>query len=93
MLTVCELGHDATPESASLQVNDTVTPVLFQPKAFGDGTKVVWTFGDVLSMFKVAAVVAGLLAKSVVVPVTCWPAPSVEVTTDVGQVEMPEVAS
>ena len=40
----------ATPESASVQSNVTVTTVLFQPAAFGSGDATAMTMGGVLSM-------------------------------------------
>src|SRR4051812_10807279 len=64
-------GHDATPESPSVQTKWAVTGWLLQPLAFRDGMRVTVTTGGVMSRPNEALVTdARLPARSVVVPLT-----------------------
>src|SRR5436309_11325994 len=60
----------ATPDSASVAVNETVTGPLFHPLLFAAGDALAATIGGVLSRLTVALPVATLPALSVAVPVT-----------------------
>src|SRR5690349_18564502 len=65
------------PESASLQVNLTVTSPLYQPAAFGLVVAAALIVGVVVSMLMPLCVLLALLpALSVQMPVALWFAPS-----------------
>jgi len=85
----------ASPESASLPLNVTVTSVLFQPLAFAPGLALALAVGAVLSMLMPEAVAGSLTlpALSVQVPEADWPAPSAARTAGAVQLAIPESAS
>src|SRR5215472_1381542 len=64
------VGQKSTPLSASEQLKLTVTLVLFQPAALGEGDTMAAIAGAVSSMFKVAFALAVFPALSLAVPVT-----------------------
>jgi len=64
-------GQLAVPDSASAQVNVTVTSCLYQPASFLASDAVAEMVGGVLSMLTTAVLLAELLALSVAVPTTC----------------------
>jgi hypothetical protein len=64
----------------------TVTLELFQPAAFGPGAELDTIVGGFVPMFSVTLAVAEFPATSVAVPGTVWPAPSVLIVCDGGQV-------
>ena len=73
VLTVCGPVQLATPESASEQVNVTVTFSLFQPSVFAAGLWVWPMVGEVLSMPKLTVCGASLLpATSVLQNFRVW---------------------
>ena len=57
-------GQTAIPDSVSLHAKLMVTSALFQPAALGSGVMVAMMVGAVLSIFKAAATVAVLPARS-----------------------------
>src|SRR3954452_5633962 len=61
VVTVCGPVQLATPDTASEQVNVTVTLLLFQPSAFATGFWVWPMVGDVLSMPKLTVCAASVL--------------------------------
>src|SRR5712691_11549866 len=92
-MTVTGGGQTSTPERASVQVNETLTSVLFQPLPLAAGVAVAVTAGGVRSMLIVTLAEAVLPALSTAVPLTVWLAPSVPTTTVAGQVSIPERTS
>jgi len=63
-------GFPVAPESASVQVNVTVTGDLFQPAALGSGEGEAVMTGGVLSIFRITQTVAVFPEVSVTVPQT-----------------------
>src|SRR5712691_2250004 len=92
-MTVTGGGQTSTPERASVQVNETLTSVLFQPLPLAAGVAVAVTAGGVRSMLTVTLAEAVLPALSTAVRLTAWLAPSALTTTVAGQVSIPESAS
>src|SRR5437764_244763 len=71
LLSVVGPAQLATPDSASLHMNESVTSVLFQPAALGAGDAAPVIVGGVLSMLMPLTVAeAALPALSLAVPVT-----------------------
>src|SRR5713101_5658661 len=93
VVTTTGAGHEATPLSASPQVNVTVTIELFQPAASGGGLMVPEIAGGVLSRFTVRDAGAVFPARSVAVPEMTWLAPSVLTVIGDGQEATPLVLS
>ena len=84
----------STPDSASPQLNVTVTFELFQPLALAAGDALPLTVGGVLSTdTEVVLAVVELPTLSKPVPVTGCEAPSVETTWSPGQLATPDAAS
>jgi len=69
-VTGCAAGHCATPESASLQLNVTVTSLRFQPNRFATGSWAAVIWGALLSRLMVTEVEAVLPALSRASPLT-----------------------
>ena len=73
VVTVCGPVQLATPDSASEQVNVTVTFALFQPSALAAGLWVWPIVGEVLSMPKLTVCAASVLpARSVLQNFRVW---------------------
>ena len=89
--------HDLTPESPSEQVNETVTFVLFQPKAFGAGASECPTVGACLSSLTVTEPLPVLPRRSAAVELNTVPVAAVfefsVFDAGVGPDAMPEPAS
>ena len=75
--TVCAGEQELIAETLLLQVNETVTLVLFHPAELADGDADAVMVGSACSRFTVAVAVAVLPATSVVVPEMTWFAPLV----------------
>ncbi len=87
------VDREPTPESVSVQVNETVTLALFHPNEFAPGDLEPLMTGTVRSMLMLVSVVlAALSARSVQFPVTDWPLPSPRVVGD-EKLDTPERAS
>src|SRR5579859_1501076 len=93
MLTGFAGGQEATPDNASVQVNETVTSVLFQPAALGEGEPEAVIEGGVSSILTVAVVVLVFPATSVLLPVASCPLPSLVNANGEAQVATPESVS
>jgi hypothetical protein len=68
--TVCDGVHEVIGEALLLQVNVTVTFVLFQPAELADGDTDAEILGSACSRFTLAAPVAVFPAMSVATPET-----------------------
>src|SRR5258708_3733541 len=85
--------QDATPESASLQVNTTFTLLLFHPAAFGAGVALALTTGAVLSILIVRDAEAVFPALSTAVPAAIWFVPSALKVAGAAQAAIPDNTS
>src|SRR5512140_497737 len=84
----------ATPEIASVADRVTATAPRSQPVAVAAGVRVAVVLGAVLSMSIPPTVVVFMFpARSVAVPVTLWPCPSVVTVVGGAQVATPDVSS
>lgn len=88
--TVCGGEHEVIVDTLLLQVNVTVTLVLFHPAEFAAGEADAEMVGSACSRFTMAEAAAVFPATSVVVPDTGWLAPSLEIVVEVGQVAIPD---
>jgi len=77
------VDREPIPESASVQVNETVTLALFHPNEFAPGDLDPLMTGEVRSTLTLFSVtLAGLPARSTHDPVTDWPPASPRVVGD-----------
>ena len=93
VLITCGDGQAVMGAPPAVQVKLTVTFVLFQPAAFGDGATIGTICGGVLEMFSVICADAVLPATSVAVPLIICPAPAVLTVCGGGHVATPESVS